>query len=310
MDAVGQPCVLVYDVGGSHISAAVCFAGDYRLGPVVRAPHPEQHSSQAFVDLLHTLGLRAASGIQGVSGAGLAMPGPFDYATGISYMRHKLPYLYGFDLRAALAGRFGWPPQSVRFLNDAAAFLLGEVGAGAARGIDRAVGITLGTGIGSAFASAGQILTAGHGVPPGGEIWNLPYEGGIVEDLLSTRALLQSYRQRTGLTREVIDIAQAAPADPHAAAVFTQFGDSLGRALRVLLADFAPQVVVLGGGISRSSHLFLPAARLALRDLPLELRVSTLGENAALVGAAVAWFAASSAASAQAAPAHTSAPLP
>ena len=66
-------------------------------------------------------------------------------------MQHKLQYLYGFDLRGALAGHFGWPPTSVRFLNDAAAYLVGEIAAGAARGVSRVVGITLGTGVGSAL---------------------------------------------------------------------------------------------------------------------------------------------------------------
>jgi glucokinase len=67
----------------------------------------------------------------------------------------------------SLAERFGWQPGQVRFLLDSAAFLLGEIGAGEARGVERAVGITLGTGIGSAFAVDGQIVTEGPGVPPG-----------------------------------------------------------------------------------------------------------------------------------------------
>ena len=47
-------------------------------------------------------------------GASLAMPGPFDYAAGVSWMQHKLPYLYGFDLRGALARHIsaGRPPMS------------------------------------------------------------------------------------------------------------------------------------------------------------------------------------------------------
>ena len=100
--------VLVYDVGGSHVSAAVCVNGAYRLGPVVSAPHPAEETSDAFIHLLYSLGVKALSGGAGVSGAELAVPGPFDFAAGISRMRHKLPYLYGVDLRGRLAERFGW----------------------------------------------------------------------------------------------------------------------------------------------------------------------------------------------------------
>ena len=193
----------------------------------------------------------------GVLGAELAMPGPFDYSAGVSWMKHKMPYLYGVDLRAALAGRFGWQPDQVRFLNDAAAYLLGEVGAGAARGIPRVVAITLGTGVGSGFAVYGHVVTAGPGVPPGGEIWNVPYQGGIVEDLISTRAIQKDYLERTGHERDVATIAAGAAGDDAAKEVFADFGRVLGVALRDLFTTFAPDVVVLGGGISRSAHLFL-----------------------------------------------------
>jgi len=289
VDYLGKS-VLTYDVGGSHVSATVCRDGAYRFGPVVSAPHPAEQSSEAFIGLLCSLGAEASAGFAGISGAELAIPGPFDFAAGVSRMRHKLPYLYGVDLRQPLAERFGWQGAQVRFLLDSAAFLLGEIGAGAARGVSRAVGITLGTGIGSAFAVDGQLVTEGPGVAPGGEIWNLPYEGGIVEDALSTRGIQANYKRRTGVIPDVAKIAAGAAEDRDAAAVFAEFGRHLGLALRMVLSEFAPQVVVLGGGISRSASLFLPAAQSQLQDLNFHLALSELKDNAPLVGAAVAWF--------------------
>ena len=290
MTADLEKSVLVYDVGGSHVAAAVCLGRDYRLGPIVSAPYPAEQTSEAFVGFLHALGLKASAGFAGVSGAELAFPGPFDFAAGISRMKHKLPFLYGVDLRQALAARFGWQPAQTRFLHDSAAFLLGEIGAGAAHDHARAVGITLGTGIGSAFAVDGRVVTDGAGVPPGGEIWNLPYEGGILEDSLSTRAIQGNYQKRTGKLREVVDIAAGAADDPDAAAGFAEFGRHLGIALRMAVSGFAPQVVVLGGAISRSARLFLPAAESHLQDIHLRLLPSALKDNAPLVGAAVEWF--------------------
>jgi len=58
----------------------------------------------------------------------------------------------------------------------------------------------------------------------------------------------------------------------------------------MVLSQFAPQAVVLGGGISRSAHLFLPAAQSQLEDLKIRLEVSALKDLAPLVGAAVEWF--------------------
>ena len=204
----------------------------------------------------------AAQGQAGILGASLAMPGPFDYDAGISWMQHKLPYLYGFDLRQALAAAPGVAAVSrCDFLNDAAAYLMGEIAAGAARGVSRVVGITLGTGVGSAFAVDGHVVREGTGVPAGGEIWNVPYEGGIVEDQISTRAIQKSYKARTGQDREVAAIAGVAARDPVAAEVFSEFGRNLGLALRTVLSSFGPHVMVLGGGIARSAQLFLPAAQ-------------------------------------------------
>jgi glucokinase len=283
-------CVLVYDVGGSHISAAVCRKQGYQLGTVVRGNLPEEETSEAFVDLLHSLGVKAGEGAV-FDGAEFAMPGPFDYEKGISWMKHKMPYLYGVNVSEALAPRFGWKPEQVRFLNDAAAYLLGEVGAGAARGVKRVVCFTLGTGVGSGFAVDGRVVTEGKGVPPGGEIWNVPYEGGIVEDRISTRAIKAAYTERKGEEREVASIAHyAIGGDAQAVAVFQEFGKTLGIAIKRLLGEFAPDVVVLGGGISRSAPLFLDAVNAQLKDTGIEVRISELEDNAPLAGAGVAWF--------------------
>jgi glucokinase len=256
----------------------------------VKAPLPEKQSAEAFIAVLADLAVQAGADSQ-TAGAGFAMPGPFDYAEGISWMKHKMPYLYGVNLRAAFAQRMVWSGRQIQFLNDAAAFLLGEVGAGAARSVPRVVGITLGTGIGSGYAMDGRLVTQGLGVPPGGEIWNVPFEGGITEDLISTRAIKKAYSDRTGKEKEVSDIAAEAERDPIAAEVFAGFGRDLGRVLRIQLGDFAPQAVVLGGGIARSAPLFLPAAQKELEGIKLELRIATLGDTAPLVGATVAWLA-------------------
>jgi glucokinase len=281
--------VLVYDVGGSHISAAIFDGGSCSLAGVVDAGYPSEQSIDTFLEVLNTLAASANRGAAELCGASLAMPGPFDYEAGISWMRHKLSYLYGFDLRQALAAHFGWQPSAVRFLNDAHAFIMGEVAAGAGRGVSRVVGITLGTGVGSGFAVNGHLVREGVGVPPGGEIWNVPYQGGIVEDQISTRALQNSYREFTGQEREVASIAEIAANETVAQKVFSGFGHNLGVALREVLGVFSPEVIVLGGGIARSAHLFVPAAQAEIGE-SVELRVSMLGSDAPLVGAGAAWM--------------------
>jgi glucokinase len=294
---------------------------------------PGPISASSFKRLIHTLGDAAACSagmeLARIAGASLAMPGPFDYENGISKMQHKLQSLYDVDLKGGLAKRFGWELGQVRFVNDAAAFTLGEVGAGAARGFNKAIGITLGTGIGCAFAADGRIAIPANlpggdpGVPPGGEIWNLPYAGSTVEEFVSTRFLRAQYQQLTGVEAEVAAIANAAigdepcpeldallearraakpeprnepkydPKDAHCRAreAFLEFGRNLGLVLNQHAAAFKPDVIVLGGGIARASNLFLPATRKAL-SFPTQIAISTLMDEAPLAGAGVHWFTA------------------
>ncbi len=289
MGSKGSKCVLTFDVGGSHISSGLCRLSDLQVLNTAEAPLTAVDSFEVFVDLIYRLGREAAGSAEAVEGASLAVPGPFEMETGVSRMEHKLKFLYGKDLLGALAERFGWERAQFRFLNDASAYLLGEVGAGSARGAARAAGLTLGTGIGSAFAIHGRSVTEGEGVPPGGEIWNLAYSGATVEDLISTRRLKADFAALTGENLEVAQIALSASHDPRARQVFESFGTHLGQVLRDVIAPFRPDMVVIGGGISRSASLFLHVAERQTLGLGFCVVTSALLDRAPLVGAAQFW---------------------
>jgi glucokinase len=107
--------LLTVDVGGSHVSAALCALDDLRLSQLTSAPLAGVSSFEGFVDLVYLLGREVASAPGRLGGAALAVPGPFDCAAGVSLMEHKLQWLYGKDLRSALAVRFGWDPKQLRF---------------------------------------------------------------------------------------------------------------------------------------------------------------------------------------------------
>jgi glucokinase len=281
--------VLGYDVGGSHVNAGLCRLDDLKVMRVAGAPLAGVDTFEGFADLLFRVGTEAAAGETIVAGASLAVPFPFDCEAGMSLMEHKLTALYRRDLRGALAERFGWKRDQFRFLNDAGAYLLGEVGAGAVKGAKRAVGLTLGTGAGCAFAVDGVHVREGEGVPPGGEIWDYPYAGGTVEDLISTRAVKAEYLARTGREMEVAEIAAAAESDAEARAVFVIFGEHLGQVLRDVVAPFHPDKVVIGGGIARSARLFLPATEKEIAGLGFAVVQSALWDQAPIAGAAHFW---------------------
>ena len=281
--------ILSFDVGGSHVTAGLCRLSDLEILREAGAPLGNIDTFEQFVDLLYRLASQVSAPDEKPLGASLAVPFPFDCEAGVSLMQHKLKPLYGRNLRAALAERFGWPPSRLRFLKDATAYLMGELAAGSAKGAVRAVGLTLGTGIGCAFAVSGRSVTSGEGVPPEGEIWNLPYKGATVEDLISTRAIREAYKSRAGSDREVSGIAAAAENDANARAVFEEFGTHLGQVLRDVIAPFRPDRVVLGGGIAHGAQLFLPAAERETAGLGFRIAIAKLFDRAPLAGAAHYW---------------------
>ena len=197
------------DIGGTHVSGGrvqVASTSVERRSRIT-APLPPNGGRTEVLAVISEV-TRTIAGPE-VGRLGVAVPGPFDYARGVSEIAHKLDGLYGVDLRSELCAAAALPdPAAIRFLNDAEAFLLGEWWAGAARRHVRAVGITLGTGLGSAFIDGGEIVRTGAGVPPDGELYRRQFRGAPVEQDDLARALCSS---AYGATRdEDLDVEQIA----------------------------------------------------------------------------------------------------
>jgi glucokinase len=225
----------------------------------------------------------------------VAIPGPFDYRAGIARFGGvgKFDGLAGVDLRRTLLDRVAQPPGRVTFVNDADAFGLGEWFAGSARGYQRAVAITLGTGIGSAFIEGGRVVSSGPLVPPDGDVYRLDVRGRPLEETVSRRAIIAAYRSLApsspAASSDVRDIAAAALTGDHiAAGIFTRAFRLLGEALAPWLKLFRAQVLVVGGGVSASWTLIHGPMRTGLGEAAHDVvMVKSAGtENAIALGAA------------------------
>ncbi len=282
--------ILVFDVGGSHIAASVFDSQSSSIGAIRDQHLPSGAEPETFFKTFESLVATVLPATATPHGISIAIPSPFDYEHGISEMRHKFQSLYGMDLRRELSPRFGCPPDCIHFLNDASASLIGELHQVGASGARRAIGITLGTGVGAAFAVDGNVVVEGPGVPAGGEIWNQPYRDGIVEDYVSTPAIQRTFEELTGKRLQVCEIASAASHRQEAQQAFEKFGRELGSVLRRISAAFVPDRIVLGGGIARAADYFLAAAKAELGDFRDRLYVSELSERAPLIGAGISWL--------------------
>jgi glucokinase len=287
-----QETVGALDIGGTHVTAARVAVPAAAVEPGSRRRWPLRPDGDR-AELLTAI-LRAATAVrhQGVRGWGVAVPGPFDYQGGVCLIRGvgKLEALYGVDLSRELAGALELDDRArVRFLNDADAFLLGEWWAGAAKGHRRCVGVTIGTGLGSAFLEDGHTIDADPRVPPHGRLDLISFRGRPIEEIVSRRGLLARYSAREhGM--DVQQIAERARAgEPEAAATFHDAFGALGEFLVPWLDRLGASCLVVGGAIARSFDLIAPPLLAALSDLQ-RLEVVTgaaLGEDAALLGAAL-----------------------
>jgi glucokinase len=204
--------------------------------------------------------------------------------------------------------------------NDANAAAWGERSFGAARGSDHVAYITVGTGIGSGFIVDGRLLRGltgagaemGHTViDPDGPRCGCGLRG-CLEQYSSGQAIQRMARQALEedpqssilsfagsadmVTTE--DVARAAHQyDETARAVLRRAGTALGIGLSNVANIFDPEVVLLGGSVTRAGEPFLGPARdqlvrmtAAQRRRPLRLDVTTLKGDAGIVGAAALAF--------------------
>jgi len=278
--------VLGVDIGGSHITAALV---DLETRSIVTGSGKRKFvdsngSAEEILSSWCTLidQTFAEHGIMNKR-IGIAMPGPFDYAQGVSLIRdqEKFRSLYQMNLKEALAVRLDMDPAGIVFINDAAAFLQGEVFGGAAMDFDLVLGLTLGTGLGAAVSMDGEAHDAA--------LWNSPFEDGIAEDYLSTRWFLNAYQEQTGKQiRGVKELTELDHSDDRVHALFQQFAGNLAAFISAKAAENRAEAVVLGGNISNAHEFFLPALKEALEEKHsrLTIKIAELKEDAALIGAA------------------------
>ena len=289
----------VLEFGGTHVTAVLVTANPWDVvqHSVLSAPlDPDGTTAEVLGDLA-----TAANGLDLERRAEwvVAVPGPFDYARGIGLFREvgKFESLYEVDVRSGLMGRIRPEPTEIWFLNDADAFGVGEFAVGAARGHERALCITLGTGVGSAFLERGRPINSGREVPPDGSIHLVVHDGRPLEETVSRRAIRAAYVAAVGgLEAEPgpdVDViaARFRQGDPHARSVLDNAFVGLGVALAPLIQRFGAGVLVIGGSIANSWEIVEPAVRRGLSRIAfdlghLEIRSAERSADAALVGAA------------------------
>ncbi|MEQ1518371.1 MAG: ROK family protein [Usitatibacteraceae bacterium] len=255
------------DLGGTKIEIlALDERGEERYRHRVAAPQGSYAETLAAIAAL----VKNAEATLGETGSvGIATPGAVSRApasTGRLKNANSI-WLNGqplvADLQAALK-------RDIRIENDANCFALSEATDGAAAGATNVFGVILGTGTGGGICLNGRIVTGANAI--GGEWghnplpWPQPNElpgnacycgqHGCIETWLSGPALAKHFYDDTGRTLSAPEIVANAAQDGACEAALAAYEDRLARSLASIINVLDPDVIVLGGGVSKVSRWY------------------------------------------------------
>ncbi|PQA94448.1 hypothetical protein B0A69_08240 [Chryseobacterium shigense] len=270
------------DIGGSHITMAQV---DPEKREIISATYVREHvdsfgpKETIFSAWISAIEKVTHDLVKSELLIGIAMPGPFDYENGISLMQQgKFIDMYQVNIKQELIERLAISPDQMYFVNDAGAFLEGEVFGGCVRDYRKVFGVTLGTGLGTAFYD---------GEASDEDLWDSPFKDSICEDYLATRWFVNHYKALTGGeisgTKDLLD----QPEDRQTK-IFDDYADSFADFIVQYVRNYNPEVLVIGGNIAKVYPYFKERLNQHLEEhkINLPIKISAIFEDAAILGAA------------------------
>jgi glucokinase len=274
------------DIGGSHITAAQVMPQQCAIQTDTKVRlKVDSHANAEYILDKWAETLRKICGTYNKDAikVGIAMPGPFNYEEGISLIKgmNKYEALYGLNIRELLSSATGLKPENILFRNDAEAFLHGEVVFGKIPGASKVIGVTLGTGLGSAKSANGITTDVFRAV-------NTMHDG-IAEDYISTRWFQKRYEELSGRALTNVEDLLNDADESLKQRIFNEFAANLGSFLTAFAVDEQADIIIIGGNIAKSMHLFIDQLTSYLVNKNIKIKQSILWEDAALIGAACSW---------------------
>ncbi|WP_374977196.1 ROK family protein [Microbacterium trichothecenolyticum] len=292
--------IVALDIGGTKIASALVDDTGARRSPVSRRPTPRDGEGivRAVIDQAAAAKERAERPVDGI---GIATAGVVDRQGRVVAATDLLPGWAGRDLAGDVERALGTPTTA---LNDVHATAVAEHALGSARGLETALIVAVGTGIGGAIVSRGRLAHGRTGLA--GTFAHLPSgldegrrcacgEVDHLEPYVSGPGMQRTYRNLSGVDTRLEQIAHASRhGDALAGEALASGGRLLGRWLAHLATTLDPDAVIVGGGAAGTGdpywsslrQCFAESAYGPVREVPV--RAAALGTDAPLVGAALA----------------------
>ena len=302
------------DLGGTNIAVGVVDE-NYQLLARHSVPTGAERPAEAVIadmaDAVEAAAAKAGIHVQDCESIGIGSPGTCDSEAGVVVRAYNLQW-FGVPVCQLLRERFHIP---VRLSNDANCAALAECVAGAAQGVENMVMITLGTGVGGGIIINGKIHAGMR--TAGAELGHTLLVLNGTPCTCGRRGCWEAYASATALIQQAAQAAKEHPdsllaalpageltgkavfdcadrGDSTAQAVIDQYCVYVAAGMTDLVNALAPEMILLGGGISHQGERILRPIREYVADncfgqhegaIPV-IQTARLGNEAGIIGAA------------------------
>ena len=254
--------IILLDVGGTFVKSSLGIAGKGAVeGTFDSTPMSSDGSAEEIETSFRTAVAgqmkRAEESGCTVDAVCVVMPGPFNYKEGIFLMKHKFASVYGRTFREVLGDVIG-TDMRLAFAHDVNGALTGALTINPELKKGTVAMSTLGTGLGFSYAKDGIVQESVTG-SPARDLWDVPYEGGILEDYISRRAIIRFYSELGGTLAEGEDVKEisekARKGDEKALEAFRSAGRHYVACAKGLIEELGISHLLFAGQIARSFDL-------------------------------------------------------
>lgn len=274
--------IIGIDLGGTHVRAGVVHEGI--LKDIVQNRIPASGTVEEVLQVIYNLIDPLVN--EKIKAIGIGVPSVVDIEKGIVYDVQNIPSWKEVALKELMENRYH---VEVMINNDANCFALGEKHFGKGKRTHSMIGLTVGTGMGAGIIINDKLYA---GVNCGaGEFGNVEYLDQCYEYYASGQFFQNCYH-----TNGEVVFQKAQSGDPLSIIILEELGTHIGNAIRMILYTYSPELIILGGSISKSYSFFQEKMWERIRTYvysntlnQFHLEVSTL-ENCGVLGAAALYY--------------------
>lgn len=274
--------ILSCDIGGTHITSAIVEKDSWKIiNETITRSHVNslEDAKSIFLDWTNNMKSCLEKTDLEINNIGIAAPGPFDYEKGIALMKGQSKYdsIYNIQVTGPILNGLGNDGLNILYINDAAAFLQGEVFGCGLDHKDRILGITLGTGLGSAVWSQGEKAFDA-------DLWNTAYKESIFEEYLVTRWFVRRFEELTGKKETGLrEILEKHGNSEDVLQLLAEYQENLLNFMHFFSEKYNCKSFVIGGNIVKAWDRIFPEKSI-LEEF--DIQIGKYQEHAAIIGAA------------------------